>query len=297
VVLEVLEKSRGLGGRAATRRVGSAVIDHGAQYFTARDSRLQRQVDAWEKSGAVGVWTRGFHTLTLEGLEAPREGHPRYAFPEGMNTFGKLLGEGVAVTHAAKAVALTRNASGWVVRLEDGTSRRARRLLLNLPAPQALELGGDALSQRTKDALAAVTFAPCLALTAGYAQAAPAWRGIVVEDDTEALSWLACDSSKRRAPGETVLVLHGSPTFSQEFLETPEEAVPPMLGVASALGFSDPTWTSLQRWRYAKVIRPYGEPYLRDDDTLFLCGDWCGGAKLEDAYVSGLEVAEGMLAL
>jgi len=294
VALEVLEKSRGLGGRAATRRVGGAVTDHGAQYFTARDPRLQRQVDAWEKSGAVGVWTRGFHTLTLGGLEAPREGHPRYAFPEGMNAFGELLGEGVAVTRAAKAVALIPSAPGWVVRLADGTSRRARRLLLNLPAPQALELGGDTFSARTKEALAAVTFAPCLALTASYAQAAPAWRGIVVEDDTKALSWLACDSSKRRAPEETVLVLHGSPEFSREFLETPEEAVPRMLGVAAALGFTDPTWTSLQRWRYAKVTRPYDGPYLKDDDTLFFCGDWCGGAKLEAAYVSGLEVAEAM---
>lgn len=67
-----------------------------------------------------------------------------------------------------------------------------------------------------------------------------------------------------------------------------------MLAVAAALGFSEPTWTALQRWRYAKVTQPHDAPYLQDD-TLFFCGDWCGGAKLEAAYLSGLEVAEAML--
>ena len=31
------------------------------------------------------------------------------------------------------------------------------------------------------------------------------------------------------------------------------------------------------------------------NDTLFFCGDWCGGAKLEAAYLSGLAVAEALL--
>lgn len=296
VRLEVLEKSRGFGGRAATRRLHGAVIDHGAQYFTARDARFQRQVDTWEREGVVRVWTRGFHTLTPEGLEAPREGYPRYAFADGMNTFGKALGDGLTVTRSAEVVALTRAAYGWEIRLEDGTVKRAQRVLLNLPAPQALELVGDLLSPKTRAALGAVTFAPCLALMAGFAQAAPVWRGVVVEDDAT-LSWLACDSSKRDkggAPGETVLVLHGNPTFSQDFLESPDDAAPRMLGVVAALGFSDPTWTALHRWRYAKVTQAHDAPYLQDD-TLFFCGDWCGGAKLEAAYLSGLEVAEAML--
>ena len=294
VRLLVLEKSRGLGGRAAARRLHGVVADHGAQYFTVRDPRTQQQVDLWERTGAAAVWTRGFHTLTPQGLKAPREGHPRYAFAGGMNTFGKLLGEGVRVTRSAKVVALTRTGQGWELELEDGSFRRARRVLLNVPAPQALELAGGLLSPETKDALEAVTFAPCLALMAGFAQAAPGWRGVVVEDEANPLSWIACDSSKRRVPEETVLVLHGNPAFSQDFLETPDAAVPQMLAVTAALGFSDPTWTEQQRWRYAKVTEPHDAPYLQDD-TLFFCGDWCGGAKLEAAYLSGLAVAEAML--
>lgn len=306
VRLEVLEKSRGLGGRATTRRLHGTLADHGAQYFTARDPRLQAQVAAWSAHGAVQVWSRGFHTLSAQGLHEPAEGHPRYTFAGGMNTFGKLLADGLSVRRQAKVTRLSRTrlsgtSMGWRVGLEDGSEKYARRVLLNLPAPQARDLGGDPLSSQTKAALSAVSFAPCLALVAGYTQAAPAWRGISVTDDTRALSWLACDSSKRGpvtetlAQEETVLVLHGSPAFSEKYLETPEEAVPQMLGVAASVDFSVPRWRELHRWRYAKVTMPYGAPYLQEDDTLFFCGDWCGGTKLEAAYLSGLGVAEAML--
>ena len=95
----ILEKSRGLSGRAATRRLHGHRLDHGAQYFTVRDERFQMEVDQWLDEGEVKVWSEGFHALTNEGLEAPSDGHPRYVFPAGMNTIGKLLGAGLEISN------------------------------------------------------------------------------------------------------------------------------------------------------------------------------------------------------
>ena len=290
----VLEKSRGLGGRAATKRLHGTHADHGAQYFTARDPRLQTQVDEWVGAGVLRVWTRGFHKLTPDGLEAPAEGYPRYAFPDGMNTFGKLLGDGLDVRREALVTGLAKIATGWNVTLSDGTAYTAETLILNTPAPQALILGQDVFGNDTKAALSRVEFAPCLALMAGFAQTEPEWSGIEAKDGP--VSWLANNSSKRSNAGtaETTLVLHGSPSFSEAHLETPETALPEMLAVAASLGFTEPLWTQIQRWRYSKVTQPYDGPYLKEDD-LYLCGDWCGGAKVEAAYLSGLEVAGAVL--
>ena len=53
----VWEKSRGAGGRMATRRSGEMLrFDHGAQYFTVRDERFQRYVGAWLQDGIVAPW-------------------------------------------------------------------------------------------------------------------------------------------------------------------------------------------------------------------------------------------------
>ncbi|MFM8721078.1 MAG: FAD-dependent oxidoreductase, partial [Chthoniobacterales bacterium] len=45
----VLEKSRGLGGRAATRRWDGLPVDHGAQFFTARSEDFRDQVARWQE--------------------------------------------------------------------------------------------------------------------------------------------------------------------------------------------------------------------------------------------------------
>ena len=50
----VLEKSRGLGGRLATKRVGEAVFDQGAQYFTAKTDRFAALVEVWRDLGIAG---------------------------------------------------------------------------------------------------------------------------------------------------------------------------------------------------------------------------------------------------
>ncbi len=42
----IFEKSRGYGGRCATKRWDGHVVDHGAQYFTIRDARFRAAVQA-----------------------------------------------------------------------------------------------------------------------------------------------------------------------------------------------------------------------------------------------------------
>ena len=36
----IIDKGRGVGGRLASRRIGPATFDHGAQFMTARDPRF-----------------------------------------------------------------------------------------------------------------------------------------------------------------------------------------------------------------------------------------------------------------
>jgi len=54
----VLDKGRGVGGRMATRRIAApngrtALLDHGAQFFTVRHDEFARLVEASHTSGVV----------------------------------------------------------------------------------------------------------------------------------------------------------------------------------------------------------------------------------------------------
>ncbi|MGL4608486.1 MAG: NAD(P)/FAD-dependent oxidoreductase [Trueperaceae bacterium] len=305
----VFEKSRGLGGRSATRTVNHfnvhpVKVDHGAQYFTVRDERFQSQVDTWLEQGYVKIWSHGFHRLTKEGLESPTQGHPRYIFPEGMNTLGKCLGEGLNIRTEVNVSSITQREDTWLVSSNTGETFQAKTVILNMPAEQALELYpfdvGNA-ADNLKVQLEKVIMEPSFALMLGYdSSLAPGWQGILIET-SEAVSWLSHDSSKRTSRDETVIVVHSTPDFARQHFDEPPETVKHyLLTTLSTLNLQPsifnqtPLWSELHRWKYALPHQHLNVKFLQRD-SLYICGDWCGGARLEAAYLSGLELGKQLV--
>jgi renalase len=304
MVVEVLEKSRGVGGRAATRSLHGARVDHGAQFLTVRDPRFQRQVASWLADGTLMSWADGVATWAAEaGLHHPDpRAHPRYAAPAGMSALGKRLAECVTVRRETRVVGLRRGSGAWSLELAGGGRVEARRLLVTAPVPQAVELlVGIDLPDATRSELEAVSYAPCLAVMAGYAGVTrPDWPGLRLSQHPD-LAWVAHDSSKRPDPHHTVLVLHATPDFSRRRWDDPPElVVADLLRAATAVvpWAERPAWVDHQRWRYAQPERPHAAPALSLDHGLVLAGDGFGGegaGRIESAYLSGLAGA-GLLA-
>ena len=50
-------------------------------------------------------------------------------------------------------------------------------------------------------------------------------------------------------------------------------------------------------WREAQTLKPLGQPWLWNASLgVGLCGDWCIGHRVEDAFVSGLELGDAQAA-
>jgi renalase len=302
--VSVLEKSRGVGGRCATKRltVGDSVIrvDHGAQFFTVRGERLQKLVIQLEYSGVVQAWTRGFPKLTVRGLEPRAAGHTRYVCTDGMNALAKAFVEddqGLPLEFVPNALvsAVFPSNFGWSAVLENGEIYQARSLIVNAPAPQALALTRSSLQAQTLQALETVQFNPCWALMIAL-EATPNidWTGLEIEHDM--LEWAALDSSKRNAGNPPTLVLHATPTWTQAHLEqSPETVAALMLEMAQALlgDWVKPVTMLAHRWRYAKPSLTHPAPFLAQDNLVF-CGDWCtsNNSRIEAALESGWSTAK-----
>ena len=57
-----------------------------------------------------------------------------------------------------------------------------------------------------------------------------------------------------------------------------------------------PDHAEVHRWLYAKTTQPLGQSFLWfKAQGIGLCGDWCLGHRVEDAFVSGLELALAVL--
>jgi predicted NAD/FAD-dependent oxidoreductase len=116
------------------------------------------------------------------------------------------------------------------------------------------------------------------------------------------LSWIARDSSKpgRSAPSGSNWLLHASADWSTRHLEsTPEEIAPMMLTAleqATGRTLDSVAHCRAHRWRYAMPKKPAESECLWDPTTgLGVCGDWCGGPRIEGAFLSGMAVAGAVL--
>ena len=69
----ILEKSRGVGGRAATRRRGDVTYDYGANYVTSRDERVADLLtETLDRNGLVDV-VEPVYTCDRSGSVSPGE--------------------------------------------------------------------------------------------------------------------------------------------------------------------------------------------------------------------------------
>jgi len=142
----VLEKSRGLGGRLATKRVDAAVFDTGAQYFTAKSERFVGLVAGWAAHGVVAPW--------------PGASAHRWIAQPSMNALGKYLAQGLDVRRESKVLKVQREFGGWKLTIENQEAMPAGRLALTAPLPQSLALlqaGGVDLAPKLAGELAGLT--------------------------------------------------------------------------------------------------------------------------------------------
>ena len=74
------------------------------------------------------------------------------------------------------------------------------------------------------------------------------------------------------------------------------KGVKPIIGAEITGIRVTPDLAEVHRWLYAKTVQPLGESHLWfRDQGIGLCGDWCLGHRVEDAFVSGLELALAVL--
>ena len=162
--VSVVDKGRGFGGRMATRRIGDARFDHGAQFFTVRTEPFRELVDSAMDAGVVEVWCNGF---------ANDDGYPRYFCPEGMTALAKWLAadltkQGVHIDLSTKATRISRNAHGWTIGIDEGLTRVTHTLLSTAPVPQTLDLlaaGDVGLEAEVAAQVAAIEYKRCLLYT------------------------------------------------------------------------------------------------------------------------------------
>lgn len=294
--VRLIDKGRGVGGRMSTRRMAGGFLDHGAQFFTARDPRFAAYVDAWLQAGVIREWYRA-----IPGKERVAE-YPRYCGVQGMNDVPKHLAAGLDVHSSECVTSVIRNVDHWVVETQQGSRFSARRLVLTTPLPQALmlmETTGLDWSNGQLPSLQAVRYEKGLAtlVILDGPSAVPAPGALKIECGP--LTWIADNQQKGISPEVVGLTLHATADFASEHWDSPDElrgslmieAARPYLG-AQVVDYA------CHRWGFTLPLNPSIERCFSNPDLqLTIAGDAFGGPRVEGAALSGIEAAAQVLEL
>ncbi len=282
----IFEKSRGAGGRMATRRLetshGTASFDFGAQYFTVRDPGFARQVAVWADLGLASRWPDarddawiGVPTMhaVLRNLATRHEvrlGHHIHGLARAEGTW-RLLGNHPVAEHFDKVVlALPAEQTAPILTLHD------------------FELARAALFARSQ---------PCW--TGMFAFAAPLAIEHHTLRDAGLITWAARNSAKPGRDGPESWVVQATSGWSTANLEHTPDAVGPHLlaALAEANGKALPALlaSSVHRWRYALSAGTGIGNLWNANLAIGACGDWLLGPRVECAWISGRTLAERML--
>ena len=293
----LLDKGRSPGGRLATRRIGAATLDHGAQFFTVRSDEFGSHVERWVDGGLVTEWCRGF---------AMDDGHPRYAVAGGMNALGKHLAAELDVRCSRLVFALRRgHTSPWSVGLDDGTAIAADAVVLTCPLPQSFSLlitAGVELPQelrstdydRTLSLLAVLDRPPAIPAPGG------------VQEGDETFGFIG-DNQAKGISAVPAVTFHARPDWSLERWDRPRDEVHAELIERAGpwLGSATIVESQVKRWRFAAPQKIWPDrcwaatdasdapgtadtPGLPIPGPLVLAGDAFAGPRVEGAALSGL---------
>ena len=303
--VHVFDKSRGPGGRLATRRVewvdrhGQAHttrLDHGAIGITARSAAFQAFVDQAAQDGGLADWAPSLAAGSL-----PLECGDRFHVPvPDMPALCRRLLEGAATTWSCAVDRLHRGPFGWSVHAGgDQHAGPFDAVLLALPPAQAASLLSPHRDDWARHA-SIVPMQPCWTLM-GIADVrehalapVPGWH--LARPPTGPLDWVVRNDTRpgrARLSGQAHWVVHARSGWSRRHLEQPAAWVQAQLQAALSdwLGQAvDWQHCAVHRWRYALPQTPVAasaEPCWWDAaQGLGVCGDFLGGCGVEGAWLS-----------
>ena len=316
----LLEKSRGVGGRMATRRVGEAVFDHGAQFFTIRGRAFGNVVGDAHRAGLVEKWCESFPRAAsaADGPAAAKDAdeadrQARWRGVRGMTDLPKRIAESVAAADGSfelrtsvRVVAVGVDGGRVRIAVDGAGPLVADAAIVTSPAPQAIDLfraaggcleagvGEMAVDADAIGALEEIRYDPCFALmlVLDRPSLVPPPGGIRFDDGD--VSWIADDQAKGISPVPAITV-HASAAFSREHFDDPPEGVADRLVEAVRPWIDgDPATAirerSLHRWKFSLASQVARSPMIAVSTAppIVCCGDGFGGARVEGAASSGL---------
>jgi len=274
----VVDKSMAVGGRMATRRVGDARFDHGAQYFGVKGDDFAREVDALTGIGVVKVW------FESEGS------HPSYVGTPSMRSICEELAGDLGVRLGMKIDRVNRDGEALRVVAGDGESLEADAVIVTAPLPQAIGMLDSFDLGAVGRWLETIDYDPCLVGLVIPEEPVEIPQGHIASDSSS-IAWIA-DNQQKGVSDVPALTIHSTPRFAMDHLEErTEEWLPLLVSKAERMTGCRARVAVGHRWRYSVPRKPLEAGAVEIAPSVIIAGEALSSARIEGGFTSGLAAA------
>lgn len=254
----VLEKSRGVGGRMATRRDGTFTFDHGAQ-FVKNDELMESLIKEWNGKGLLrNLGENQFYALG------------------GMTKLAKDLGASLNIELERKVSKISYANNLWAIADDESHTWTARNIILTPPVPQVVELLERSSIDYPQD-LIRVKYTKALIFLVKAENGA---SGSPYQE-TMSSSIFSVSSQKLKGTSSSdaeVIVMNAD--WSEKYFDESDETIIEKGRVVLAQELPELKVLDLQlkKWRYAFPQTTYHQSFLSLGRGLYVSGDgFCEG--------------------
>jgi predicted NAD/FAD-dependent oxidoreductase len=292
----VFEKSRGAGGRIATRRTDGFAFDHGAPYFTARSDTFRAFLAPLIARGVVAEWQGRFARIGADGVAVPERARAaRFVAVPAMNALCKALIADADLRTGVEVAPIRQ--PGELHDTEGNGLGRFDWIISTAPGPQTGALFADVASVPLAPNHMSGGFTTMLGCAESHD---PGWDMAHVDDAV--IGSVIVDSAK---PGRDAtwpaFVVHAQTDWAGPRIDEDPATIQPVIleGFARLSGIDPNTaqYLATHRWRYAHAGAGLPAGYMVEPaEGVAACGDWCReGGGVEGAFLSARALANRLL--
>ncbi len=245
----IVEKSRGLGGRVATRRIDNLGLDHGAPFL--------KVVPGFEDS------LKTFFD-SLRGQ----------AFFGGMNQLAKIYAKDLRILKEQRVTRIHRENNLWKISTEEGMEVLCRSLIITAPLPQACELLDQNHLLPLDSPLKSIQYSKALIYLGVF-------ENIPEEFFSQEIGGHRFHLMRERGLHPQGLVLEISAADSEKLFNESDENI--LIFMRTLIRNSPFKKLSirkeeLKKWRYSQPLKTFSESFFEVGPGLYLTGDGFNGA-------------------
>ena len=294
--ISVFEKSRGLGGRMATRRKDDFSFDHGTQFFTVKSKEFMKFIAPLIEKKVVNNWNAFYQEIGSEGIILEKQWQDtdrHYVGVPAMNSVCKTSLDGINIYINTKITKLIKIKGKWLL-IDDNKNQSELFdwVITTNPVEQAFNILPKDITLRNEIKKIKMKARYTLMLGFNNPLKLPFDVAKIIHN---CISWISVNSSKPGRTGKFSLVIQSTNTFARNnFSTNPNIITDNLIRVSSnilKINLNCANHIELHKWNYADSnlikFKCYVDPTLK----IAACGDWTINGNVESAFLSGIRTS------